>query len=44
MFSLGNVALHQNGLVIVVLQELLHLVRQIFGSFTFDGVDTHRLG
>ena len=36
-----NQALHEDGLRVVVFEELLHLRRQILGALTANGVDTH---
>ena len=36
-----NQALHEDRLRVIVLEELLHLRRQIFGALTANSVDTH---
>ena len=36
-----NQALHEDRLRVIVLEEFLHLRRQIFGTLTANGVDTH---
>ena len=44
MFGLDNSRFEENGFVVVVLHELLHLGRELVDAVAADGVDAHGLG
>ena len=44
MFGSRHQALHENGFVVRVLKELLHLRWQLFDAVATNGVYAHRLG